>query len=399
MTTAGTQGKMVLPTLVFTRFISSTPSVLTGLLLLDISLSFDSPVGVTGQIRTASSIVALVAALAVGALSVRMQPKTLLLLGLGSILVSSIGCSMCNSFLMLFLLYPLTGLGVSLVTPMGSTLVAEYFTGDKRASAVGWLLAGGSLSWVIGSAVITNLAKIGGWRLAYSGFVVTSLVLGTIAAKIFLPEPEGSVKDNIGIAEGFKAVYRNRSALGCLFSTIFRVASFQALALYSASFYRQVHLFSTGTTTVIVTLCSLCYTFGSIMAGRIVERFNRKNVTWVTLLLGSVLVPVFILVTNIWISLAAYFLTTLFLGIGSASGTTIFLDQEPEYRGTMMSFVSAFSSLGVAVGASVGGIALLSWGYVAVGGALGTLGFLGALTVLFMVKDGAENITINTDLE
>jgi len=166
---------MVLPTLSLTSFIVGTPGVLTGLLLVDIGVTFNRPVGIIGQIRTLSSIIALLTALAVGVLSVKYNPRNLLMLGVGLLLISAIGCCSANSFLMLLLMYPINGLGLSLVTPMTRTLIAEYFPEEERAGSMGWLIAGGSLSWVVGAQVITYLAGIGGWRLPYTVFIVTTL--------------------------------------------------------------------------------------------------------------------------------------------------------------------------------------------------------------------------------
>ena len=201
--------------------------------------------------------------------------------------------------------------------------------------------------------------------------------------------------EHLSISDGFRTIWGNRSALGCMLSTVLRMASFTALGLYSSAFYRQVHGFSTSTTSIIVTLCALDYTFGSLSTGRIVRRLNRKLVTWTFLLLGSALIIVYTYASNVWVSLAAYFGSTFFLGAGASAGTAIFLEQEPRYRGTMMSFVSAFGSMGSALGAGAGGAALIAWGYNSLGLILGGLGVIGALLVLLMVQENKSGLEGN----
>ena len=61
--TVGNPGRMVLSSLAISRFATMPPGFLTGLLLLDIGNSFGLAVGVTGQIRTAASIVGVLSAL------------------------------------------------------------------------------------------------------------------------------------------------------------------------------------------------------------------------------------------------------------------------------------------------------------------------------------------------
>jgi len=106
---------MILPSIVISRFATMPPGFLTGLLLIDIGNSFGQAVGVTGQIRTAASIVGVLSALLISALSLRFRPKTLLVGGLGILVASTIGCALAPSFSVLLPIYALTGMAGSLV--------------------------------------------------------------------------------------------------------------------------------------------------------------------------------------------------------------------------------------------------------------------------------------------
>lgn len=381
-------GQWVLPTLSLVSLVSSTPSVLAGILLVDIGVTFNRPVGVMGQIGTLSSIIAIITALAVTMLSVRYNPRNLLMLGVGLLLISALGCSAANSFLMFLLFYPLNGLGASLISPMGRTLIAEYFPEGKRASALGWLVAGGSLSWVIGAQVITYLAGIGGWRLPYSAFIVTSLAIGLLCVRQFLPVPNRVEENNqVNLTEGIRAVITNRSAISCLLSTILRMASFQIILLYSASYFRQQFLLSRELTSILITISALCFTFGSLISGRVVRKLGRKPVAYIFLFLAGVF---FGLLTNVgvqWVAYSVYFLGPLSMGICFPASVGLFLEQIPRYRGSMMAFTSAFGSLGSAIGAAFGGFVLLWSNYSRLGIALGSLGVIGSMLVYFFVKD------------
>jgi len=133
--TVGNPGRMVLPSLVISRFATMPPGFLTRLLLIDIGESFGQAVGVTGQIRTAASIVGVLSALLISALSLRFRPKSLLVGGLGILVASTVGCALAPSFTVLLAVYALTGMAGSLVGPMAFTLVAEHFpprAEDKR---------------------------------------------------------------------------------------------------------------------------------------------------------------------------------------------------------------------------------------------------------------------------
>jgi len=381
-------GRMVLPTLSLTSFIAGTPGVLTGLLLVDIGVTFNRPVGIIGQIRTLSSIIALLTALAVGVLSVKYNPRNLLMLGLGLLLISALGCSSANSFLMLLLLYPINGLGLPLVTPMTRTLIAEYFPEEERAGSMGWLIAGGSLSWVVGAQVITYLAGIGGWRLPYAAFIVTTLAIGLICVRQFLPEPDvGDRGTRVNLTDGVKAVMTNRSAVSCLISTILRMASFQIILSYSASFLRQQFMLSREITSILITISALCFTFGSLISGRVVQKLGRKRVTVIFTLLAGVLFGLLTNVGNQWLTYVVYFLGPFCMGIGSPSVVSLFLEQIPSYRSSMMAFNTASANMGGAIGAALGGAILLWSSYSILGIVLGLLGVFGSLLIYFFVKD------------
>jgi len=69
-----------------------TGSLLTSLLLIEISQTFGTPIGVTNQIKTANSIVAIITALTMGIISVRYNHKSLLLFGISLGILSTLGC-------------------------------------------------------------------------------------------------------------------------------------------------------------------------------------------------------------------------------------------------------------------------------------------------------------------
>ena len=81
----------VVPSLILSIFSTYPNSVVSILLLVEIGLTFDQPVGVMVQMRTLGSVVGFLSAIAMGALSVRFRPKTMLLAGLLFLGLSSLG--------------------------------------------------------------------------------------------------------------------------------------------------------------------------------------------------------------------------------------------------------------------------------------------------------------------
>lgn len=90
--------RLVIPALVLSRGATQPPLAVTGLLMIDIGLTFGHPVGVIGQIQTLSSVIAIVFSLLMGILSVRFKHRSLLITGLTFYGVSALCCSLSPTF-------------------------------------------------------------------------------------------------------------------------------------------------------------------------------------------------------------------------------------------------------------------------------------------------------------
>jgi MFS family permease len=130
------RGRMITPAVVFARAATTPISRITGLLLIEIGLAFNQPVGVIIQIRTVQSIIAVVIALLMGAISVKFKHKTLLIWGILIIAISAVGCWITPSFSFLLLVFPLAGIGTAMVQPMTNSLVGEHLPREKRSGAI-----------------------------------------------------------------------------------------------------------------------------------------------------------------------------------------------------------------------------------------------------------------------
>lgn len=383
-------GRLFLPSLAFSYFATSPPGILMGLLLIDIGLTFECPVGVMGQINTVSSIVAVVSALLVGVLSVRFRHKSLLIIGLLFLSISALGCPLASNFNLMLISYSLTGLALAMITPMTFALIGEHFPLEKRANAVGWIVAGGSLAYVIGAPVISHIAGLGGWHLAFFGFVLPVSLVSLFLA--FIGVPSISLSHQPAISKGaylrsFKEVLSNISAVACLVGSILRMASFAAMLYYAMSFFRQRFLVSTDFASIIMLWAALCYTFGSLVTGRFVNRLGSKPLTALTALLAGVFTISFVYLPNLWISLALTSLGAWFFGMSASASSTLTLEQSPRFRGTMMSINSAALNLGSAVGAAIGGLVLVLFDYEALGLTLGALGVVAAIVFHLLTVD------------
>jgi len=382
--------KVLLPTLVFCGFSVGPLAVLMSLFLYPIAAEFGVEVGVMGQVNTFSSVSAVVFALVMGFLSVRFRHKSLLMTGLVLFAVSSVGCFLASGFTAMLLAYSISGVGLAMFNPMMNALVGEHFALEKRAKAISWTVGAGALSYVAGPLVLNLLSDFGGWRFSLLGFVIPLLFVSLVLAFFGIPSASHSHETAVsqsGFLSGFKGVLSCKSAWACLAGDTLRAASFAAVLYYGAAFFMQRFGASTDAATLIILVAASCYTVGSLISGRFVDRVGRKPFTATTVLLAGVLTVFFVLVPNFWFSLLLNVAAAVLFGMVTAAAISLTLEQVPAYRGTMMSVDSAFVNLGYAMGAAVGGMVLLRFGYQGLGAALGLFGILSGAVFYLLARD------------
>jgi DHA1 family inner membrane transport protein len=385
---AGNLGRMLLPSIVISRFATMPPGFLTGLLLIDIGESFGLAVGVTGQIRTAASIVGVLAALLISVLSLRFRSKTLLVGGLTVLVAATVGSALAPSFSFLLIIYAFTGVAGSLVGPMAFTLVAEYFPPDKRTDAISWIITGMSAANLIGSPIIGYISGFVGWRGSFLWFVLPVSLLGLLLAVRFIPSEQRSERrDGAGITEGFIGVLTNVSAVACLAGTALIASAYMAMVSYAPSYFRERFGFSTAYASYVVIGSSVFFILGTRICGSFVSRYGRKPMMLWPTLLAAASIFTYLNTPNIGLSLVARFLGSTFSAIVFTAANSLTLEQVPRFRGTVMSLSQASFSLGGVLGSGLGGLVVLFSGYGAMGLSHGTMMLAAMLILYFLAKE------------
>jgi len=383
----GKRSPWVLPSFILSIFSTYPTSVISILLLVEIGLTFDQPVGVMAQMRTLSSVIGFLSAIAMGALSVRFKPKTLLLAGLMFLGLSALGSGVAPNVGALFALYALTGVGISMVEPMVNTLVAEYYPPDERSKVIGWTGAGGGLSFIVGGAVVGYLALTWGWRAAFLGYAMILPLVGLVLSSKGIPSITRQHKEETSILTGFRAIASNKSALACLLGNLLASAMGQGIYVFSLSYLKEVLLLSPGLASTIFSASSICFLLGSLACGWVVGRFRRKRAVVSSMLAFSVLTILYSILPGTWWTVASVMAGHLFAAVQYSGAASLSLEQLPGSRGSMMSLHSASSYIGYALGTSLGGVTLLYSGWGALGAVLGGLGILATAIYVILVRD------------
>lgn len=384
--------KLILLALASASFAIGSISVLVGLLLIDIGSTFSTSVSTTGQINTLYSIAAVIFAFFTGVLSIKFKHRSLLLAGLLMLAISTVGCFFASDFILFSMFFSLSGAGYAIVNPMVFTLIGEHFPMEKRANAIGWIIAGGALVYVIGAPIIAFMSELNGWRFPLLGFVLPVVIISFLLAFLGLPLTSTNLnalhdeRTHLGFKESL-----NRSAASCLIVDMLRSSAFVAILLYVTSFFRQRFQIATDFASIILLVGAMSYVLGSLSVNLFVNKLGRKSSTVLTALLSGMLTILYALIPQIWISMALVFAASWFFGMLASSANSLTLEQIPQFRGTMMSIDTALLNVGSALGSTLGGLALLYFSYEGLGGVLGAMGIIAAIIVFLFVKDPTHN--------
>jgi DHA1 family inner membrane transport protein len=372
---------LFLPALTVASFACGPITVLAALLLIDIGITFHTSVGVTGQINTAYSLAAFAFALFTGVLSVKFRHKSLLLVGVLLMIASALGCFLAVNFTSLLVFYSLSGAGYAIVNPMIFAFVGDCLPLEKRPKAIGWIVAGAALVYVLGAPIIALMAVFGNWRFPLLGFVVPVLLASVLMASLGLPSASerSRIKSGMKTHLSFNEILVNRSAVACLIGDALRSAAFVAIVLYATSFFRQRFSMAIDLASLVLLVGAVAYVLGSLSTGGLLARLGRKPSTVLTASLSGILTVLYVLVPNVLLSLLLMLMAAWFFGMVASSANSLTLEQVPSLRGAMMSVDTAAINIGSGFGTVAGGLALLYLNYEGLGSVLGAIGIIAAM--------------------
>ena len=384
--------RLLLVSLVIAVLATTVIDVIVPLFLLDIAKSFQVSPAIASQIRTFSAIAQVVPALIMGLLVVRFRPKSLLTIGIFCISLAAVGSFLATNIGLMQLFFSFNGVGSVIVTAMALAIIGEFYPLEKKPHAVGVISATGALGYVIGAPLSAIISNMGDWRSPFTLLVLPISVAGIILVLFFVPSNphrEQPAFKKEPFWRGFKEIFRNKSAVACLIFQIFSVAFF-AIGTFGIAFFKTAFHISTDFASIIMFSAALIGALGSLVSGRLVNRWGRKTIAVIASLLSAVLTAVAFYMPSLWIVLVFRFSSLWFWGIAVAAGASLMLEQVPRYRGSMMSLRVAFAGIGSAIGVALGGVVLALYNYQTIALTLGTIGVVGSLVLLFLAKDPCD---------
>jgi predicted MFS family arabinose efflux permease len=363
-------------------------AIMFQLLLIDIAKNFNINVGIAGQVASISALAGIVAGLLTSIFSTRFSPKPFLIVGLTSTCLSAVGLFFAPTFYIVLIMSAGVGTGIALVTAMAYSCVGDFLPLKERGRAMGWLVACSTLAAVFGAPLIGLIANNGNWRsvtiLLALPFALVSLVL------VFFAIPKGSIKHSHSIREPFfagcKQVFARRSAIACLFVTMF-VISEASIAFYTVSFFRSQFSVSLETGALVVLINNCLFALGCIMAGFFVNRIGRKPLGIFACSITVLLALTFTFMPNFTLSWVMSSVRFWFVGMAISTLNSLVIEQTSKFRSTMAALNTTFFNVGTLFASITGGVALRFYNYQTMTLVLGGFTLIGLFIWVALVDD------------
>jgi DHA1 family inner membrane transport protein len=338
--------------------------------LAKVASDLDVSTATAGQLRTVSGLAAGATALLVGLAAARVGIRELIGAGLVLIALGSAVSAVAPDFTVLALAQVFVGIGVGLSYAAGVAGVAEWSSPETRSRVLALALLGPPLAWVVGMPLCGILGDVS-WRLAWIGvpFAASIAALLVLARRHSTPP----APTRAGMRRVFSAPGVMRWSIGELLA----FSGWAGSLVFVGALFVESYGLSIAATGLALGVGALVYVPGNLLFRRWVD--DHGHVLLIALpLVAAVAIAVLAAVRpSVWFSLAVFSALCFVAGGRTLAGSARGLDLAPDVRLGVTGVRAAAIQLGYFVGAAVGGAALASGGYTALGIAFAAL-FVGA---------------------
>jgi predicted MFS family arabinose efflux permease len=256
-------------------FVVATNGFVIAGLLPHIAKTVGSTVTDVGYAITVYAAVVAVAAPAASILFSRTSRTTLMTLGLVLVSLGTIVAALSPDLGFFIGGRVIAALGGAAVVPVATASAAALAPPEHRGRAIGLVVVGFTASTAFGAPIGTALASLGGWRVPLLGLAGLALVVAAVVALVVRRVP---IDAAVSLGRRFAALGNRRLVLALL-TTVFVVAGFNVVYIFSSS---VVHDATTGDGSLLAVLLlvyGVAGLFGNALGGQLTDRIGARRVS------------------------------------------------------------------------------------------------------------------------
>ncbi len=196
--------------------------------------------------------------------------------------------------------------------PVGSAVLAKRFP-TRRAYALSWHVAGGSIGTAVVPLAMSALIASYGWRVGVAMLTVPTAIGGVLVAwKLASDRPTSGARVTrksaaLGRPGVLRGILRSRQALGAMIAGTIAAGGrgLGTLAVFVPAYLRSglhLHVITVGALFSALVVGSIV---GPVLAGRAADRVGRRRLLLVVYVLGAATIAAFVTVGSDLLALGA----------------------------------------------------------------------------------------------
>jgi MFS transporter, DHA1 family, inner membrane transport protein len=264
-------------------FVIGTDSfVMAGLLPL-VAKEFDINIAVAGQLVTVYAISYAAFTVPIATFSSHLPRRRVLFTGMIIFLVGNLAVGISHNLLTALFGRALAGFGAAMFAPLASATAVTLATPDRRARALAFLMIGLSSATAFGAPIGTLIGTMTTWR-------TTLLVVATLAMfvvwgiYIYIRDLAPSVQ--VPLRERLAPI-RDPRVFWTLGSTFLVLAGLYVTYTFFSAVFERVTSNNGATLAVLLSVLGVAGTLGSLVAGRLTDRFGSRMIINATLVVAA----------------------------------------------------------------------------------------------------------------
>ncbi|ANC75896.1 MFS sugar transporter [Fictibacillus phosphorivorans] len=299
------------------------------------------------------------------ALTNKMNRKTLLLLLMVVFIAGNMVAALSTSFTLLLIARFITAFSHGVFFSIGATIAADLVPEHKRASAIAFMFTGLTVATVTGVPLGTFIGQTFGWRATFWAVALLGIV-AIIASAILVPKnlkeaPPSSLKDQL------KIIKNGRLLLAFAITALGYGGTFVAFT-YLAPILENVTGYDPKAVSWILLGYGIAVAIGNTVGGKAADKNPIKALFWMFVVQAIILVILTFTAPFKIAGTVTIFLLGL-LAFMNVPGLQVYVVKLAErYVPSAVNVASAINiaafNLGIAIGASVGGLIVDSIGII-----------------------------------
>jgi predicted MFS family arabinose efflux permease len=329
-------------------FLIGAAEVVASPMMAPMGESFGMPAARIAWMPAAYALVYAVSAPLFGPLSDWLGRKALLLPALVGFAIANAGIACAPLFAIALPCAALAGLSGAAMQPNAMAIVADTVDAPRQPAAMGRILAGLTVSFVLTPACAALVAARLDWRLAYAAMSVAALLAAAAVATMPLPRP--GPRPRVGVAVSIAAAFRQAGATPRLLATFLWLGVSVGVITVMAEILRRRYGLPTEGLGLAMGLFGLATITGNLLIPPVVRWLgspSRAVLAGIAGTIAGILALGVLPPLPVPLAVAAAALWALGYGIAGPTHQAVLAGMAAPLRGTLVALTASLLNLGI----------------------------------------------------